>query len=126
MSHPLRTVVSVPFGEYTDIEFQPVGIVRVETESSIWFVRSDRYQRLPREERPRPPEVSIEGRLTDAQWHGLRRCWWREHSDGETQLRLLPVVGPEAGGGGRQRSDRLCPRRVGVPGLKSPEGAEPV
>lgn len=89
----------MPFGEFVDTEFRPVGILRVETESSIWFVHSDRYQRLPREERPRPREVCIGGRLTDAQWHGLRRCWWREHSDGETQLRLLPAVGPEAGVG---------------------------
>ena len=47
MSYPLRMFTAVPFGEYEDEEFHPVGVLRVETESSIWFVCSDRYQRLP-------------------------------------------------------------------------------
>lgn len=84
---------------FVDEEIEPVGLLRVETEKSIWLVTSERYQRLPRDERPRLPEVCIEGRLADAKWHGLRRCWWREHSDGERQLRLLPTVGPETGVG---------------------------
>jgi hypothetical protein len=91
--------IGMPFGHYSDKEFEPVGLLRVETERSVWFVSGDRYQRIPREERPRAPERCIDGRLTDAQWHGLRRCWWREHTDGEVQLRLLPTVGPESGVG---------------------------
>ncbi len=86
-------------GSFEDEEFQPVGIVRVVTESSIWFVTADRYQRLPREGRPRPQPFSIERRLADGEWHGLRRCWWRVHDDGERQMRLLPVVGPVDGVG---------------------------
>jgi len=82
------------FGSFEDEKFEPVGVVRVETESSIWFVTAARYQRLPREERPRPQRFSIEGRLADGEWHGLRRCWWRVHDDGDHQMRLLPEVGP--------------------------------
>ena len=84
---------------FEDEEFEPVGIVRVTTESSIWFVTANGYQRLPREERPRPPVTSIDGRLADGEWHRLRRCWWRLHADGERQLRLLPEAGPIDGGG---------------------------
>lgn len=84
---------------FEEEQFEPIGIVRVTTESSIWLVTPERYQRLPREERPRPPVVSIEGRLADGEWHGLRRCWWRVHADGERQMRLLPEVGPANGVG---------------------------
>ncbi|CAN5740618.1 hypothetical protein BH23ACT12_BH23ACT12_15250 [soil metagenome] len=84
------------YGVFEDSEFQPVGLIRVDTENSIWFVGADRYQRLPREEHPRPQRFSIEGRLADTRWHGLRRCWWRVHADGDRQLRLLPDVGPPA------------------------------
>lgn len=51
-------------GSFKDEEFQPLGIVRVTTESSIWFVTADSYQRLPRQEQPRPQPFSIELRLT--------------------------------------------------------------
>ena len=84
---------------FEDEEFEPVGIVRVETERSVWLVTGDGYQRLPRQERPRPPVVSIDGRLADGTWHGLRRCWWRTHVDGELRLRLLPKAGPADGAG---------------------------
>lgn len=96
---PRASGQSVRFGEFVDTEVGPIGIQRVETESSIWFVSAERHQRLPEEERPRAPEVCIDGRLADARGHDLRRCWWREHGDGETQLRLLPVLGPETGVG---------------------------
>jgi hypothetical protein len=91
---PYRHVMVVAF---EDEEFEPVGTMRVRTESSIWFVTTDRYQRMPLEERPRPPVVSVEGRLADGEWHSLRRCWWRVHADGERQLRLLPEAGPVDG-----------------------------
>ena len=102
------------FGSFEDEEFEPVGVVRVETESSIWFVTVARYQRLPREERPRPQRFSIEGRLADGEWHGLRRCWWRVHDDGDRQMRLLPEVGPvrrrrRRDWRHRQRQRELCP-----------------
>ena len=84
---------------FVDEEIEPIGMLRVETENSIWFVTSERYQRLPREERPRPAVRSIEGRLADREWHGLRRCWWRAHHDGERQMRLLPEVGRADGVG---------------------------
>jgi hypothetical protein len=74
-------------------------VLRIETENSIWFVTSERYQRLPREERPRPAVRSIEQRLADGEWHRLRRCWWRVHDDGARQIRLLPEVGPASGVG---------------------------
>jgi hypothetical protein len=84
---------------FVDEEIEPVGVLRVETENSIWFVTSERYQRLPREERPRRSQLSIARRLDDGRWHGLRRCWWRVHRDGDRQLRLLPDVGPAGGHG---------------------------
>ena len=84
---------------FLDEEIEPVGMLRVETENSIWFVTSERYQRLPREERRRPAVRSIEHRLADGDWHGLRRCWWRIHHDGARQMRLLPDVGPADGVG---------------------------
>lgn len=86
-------------GRFTEEEIQPLGVLRIETESSIWFVTAERYQRLPREEQPRPATCSLDGRLADGDWHGLRRCWWRIHDDGERQLRLLPGVGPADGAG---------------------------
>ena len=86
-------------GPFIDAEVHPVGVLRVETERSIWFVTADRYQRLPREERPRPAVRSIEDRLADGEWHDLRRCWWRVHDDGDRQMRLLPAVGPADGVG---------------------------
>lgn len=76
-----------------------MGALRVETESSIWFVTAERYQRRPREERPRPAVRSIEDRLVDGECHGLRRCWWRVHHDGDRQMRLLREVGPADGVG---------------------------
>ena len=82
---------------FEDEEFEPVGTMRVTTESSIWFVMPNRYQRMPLEERPRAPVVSVEGRLADGEWHRLRRCWWRVHADGERQLRLLPEARPVDG-----------------------------
>lgn len=84
---------------FVDEEICPVGVLRVETEKSIWFVTSERYQRLPRQERPRPEVRSIEHRLADGAWHRLRRCWWRVHDDGARQMRLLPDVGPADGVG---------------------------
>lgn len=84
---------------FVDEEIEPVGVLRVETENSIRFVTSARYQRLPREERPRPAVRSIEQRLADGEWHGLRRCWWRLHDDRVRQMRLLPEVGPADGVG---------------------------
>lgn len=88
-------------GEFTvhDDEFEPIGMLRVTTASSIWFVTRDRYQRIPRKERPRPTQRSVEGRLVDGQWHELRRCWWRVHPDGARLLRLLPETGPSDGEG---------------------------
>jgi hypothetical protein len=84
---------------FDDEEFEPIGMMRITTESSIWLVTAVRYQRLPREERPRPPVRSIDGRLADNEWHDFRQCWWRLHSDGRRQLRLLPQVGPIDGVG---------------------------
>lgn len=86
-------------GRFTEEEIHPLGVLRIETESSIWFVTAERYQRLPREEQPRPATRSVDGRLADGDWHGLRRCWWRIHDDGERQMRLLPGVGPTDGVG---------------------------
>jgi hypothetical protein len=86
-------------GRFIEEEIHPGGVLRVETESSIWFVTAERYQRLPRQEQPRPPTRSVDGRLADGDWHGLRRCWWRIHDDGERQMRLLPDVGPADGVG---------------------------
>ena len=92
---PYRHLVEV--GSFEDEEFEPLGVVRVTTESSIWFVTAERYQRLPREERPRPRLHSIENRLADGTWHGLRRCWWRVHDDGDRQMRILPEAGAADG-----------------------------
>jgi hypothetical protein len=86
-------------GRFAEEEIQPLGVLRIETESSIWFVTDERYQRLPRQEQPRPATRSVDGRLADGDWHGLQRCWWRIHADGERQLRLLPKVGPADGVG---------------------------
>lgn len=99
LSHPLRMFVGMEVRPFVDEEIEPVGVLRVETENSIWFVTSERYQRLPLEERPRPAVRSIEHRLADAEWHRLRRCWWRVHDDGARQMRLLPDVGPADGVG---------------------------
>ncbi len=84
-------------GWVAEVEFTPFGLVRVQTERSIWLLMPDRYQRLPREERPRPKEVAIEGRLDDATWHRLRRCWWVTYADGHRAVRILPVSGPPDG-----------------------------
>jgi len=99
LSHPLRMFIGMEARPFVDEEIEPVGVLRVETESSIWFVTPERYQRLPREERPRPEVRSIEHRLADGEWHRLRRCWWRVHHDGARQMRLLPEVGPADGVG---------------------------
>ena len=99
LSHPLRMFIGVEARPFVDEEIEPVGVLRVETENSIWFVAPERYQRLPREERPRPEIRSIERRLADGEWHLLRRCWWRVHHDGARQMRLLPEVGPADGVG---------------------------
>ena len=80
-------------------EFAAAGILRVVTESSVWFVSRDSYQRLPRAEAPRSPQPSIAGRLDDGHWHGLRRSWWVNHDDGVRQVRLLPEIGPVDGVG---------------------------
>jgi hypothetical protein len=86
-------------GWVAEEEFSPLGVVRVQTERSIWLLTADHYQRLPREERPRPREVAIEGRLDDAMWHGLRQCWWVTYADGRVALRILPASGPVDGVG---------------------------
>lgn len=99
LSHPVRMFLRMNVHPFVDEEIEPVGMLRVETESSIWFVTPERYQRLPREERPRPQVRSIEHRLADGEWHRLRRCWWRVHHDGSRQMRLLPEVGPADGVG---------------------------
>lgn len=97
--HPLRMFAGMEVRPFVDEEIEPVGVLRVETENSIWFVTPDRYQRLPREERPRREVRSIEQRLADGKWHRLRRCWWRVHDDGVRQMRLLPEAGPADGVG---------------------------
>lgn len=94
LSHPLRMFVGMELRAFVDEEIEPVGVLSVETESSVRFVTSARYQQLPREERPRRSQLSIGRRLDDGVWHGLRRCWWRVHDDGDRQLRLLSDVGP--------------------------------
>jgi hypothetical protein len=99
LSHPLRMFIGMEVRPFVDEEIEPIGALRVETENSIWFVTPERYQRLPREERPRPEVRSIEHRLADGEWHRLRRCWWRVHDDGDRQLRILPEVGPVGGRG---------------------------
>lgn len=99
LSHPLRMFGEMEARAFVDEQIEPIGLLRVETENSIWFVTSERYQRLPREERPRPAVRSIERRLADGEWHGLRRSWWRVHHDGARQMRLLPEVGPADGVG---------------------------
>lgn len=99
LSHPVRMFLRMNVHPFVDEEIEPVGMLRVETESSIWFVTPERYQRLPREERPRPEVRSIEHRLADGEWHRLRRCWWRVHHDGSRHVRLLPEVGPADGVG---------------------------
>lgn len=80
-------------------EFRPLGVVRVITGSSNWLLTPDGYQRLPREERPRPPVGSIDGRLADARWHGMRHCWWVVYVDGARAVRILPRTGPPNGVG---------------------------
>ena len=99
LSYPLRMFGGMDVRPFVDEEIEPIGMLRVETESSIWFVTAERYQRLPREERPRPAVRSIERRLADGEWHRLRRCWWRVHHDGARQMRLLSEVGPADGVG---------------------------
>jgi hypothetical protein len=86
-------------GRFTEEEIQPLGVLRIETKSSVWFVTAAQYRRLPREEQPRPATRSVDGRLADGDWHGFRRCWWRIHDDGERQMRLLPDIGPADGVG---------------------------
>lgn len=86
-------------GRFTEEETHPLGVLRIETESSIWFVTAERYQRLPREEQPRTATRSVDSRLADGEWHGVRRCWWRIHGDGERQMWPPPDVGPADGVG---------------------------
>ena len=99
LSHPVRMFTGMEVRPFVDEGIEPVGVLRVDTENSIWFVTPERYQRLPREERPRPEVRSIEHRLADGKWHRLRRCWWRVHDDGVRQMRLLPEAGPADGVG---------------------------
>lgn len=80
-------------------EFRPLGVVRVVTGSSNWLLTADGYQRLPREEQPRPQVGSIDGRLGDARWHGMQRCWWVVYADGARAVRILPTIGPPDGVG---------------------------
>ncbi|MGH2779831.1 MAG: hypothetical protein ACRDLA_00115 [Thermoleophilaceae bacterium] len=44
----LRMFVGMEVRPFVDEEIEPIGVLRVETENSIWFVTSERYQRLPR------------------------------------------------------------------------------
>lgn len=67
LSHSMRMFIGMDVRPFVDEEIEPVGVLRVETENSIWFVTSERYQRLPRKERPRPAVRSIEHRLADAE-----------------------------------------------------------
>lgn len=84
-------------GWVAEEEFQPVGVVRVRTESSIWLLAPGRYQRLPKEEQPRSTPASTFRRLDDAVWHDMRRSWWLTYADGRRALRILPVAGPSEG-----------------------------
>jgi hypothetical protein len=97
MSHPVLIVDPMSSGWLEEDEFEPVGMLYITTERSVWFVTAERYQRIPRDEQPRPPAESIEDRLADGQWHGLRRCWWWVHPNGDRQMRLLPAKGPADG-----------------------------
>ena len=78
-------------------QFTPLSIVRVVTANSNWWLTADRYQRLPRSEQPRPAVASIDGRLNDAKWHEMRRCWWVVYADGAAAVRILPMAGPPDG-----------------------------
>jgi hypothetical protein len=80
-------------------KFTPLSIVRVVTENSNWLLTADRYQRLPRAEQPRPAVESIDGRLDDAHWHEMKRCWWVVPADGAATVRILPMAGPPDGVG---------------------------
>jgi hypothetical protein len=80
-------------------KFTPLSIVRVVTENSNWLLTGDRYQRLPRAEQPRPAVESIDGRLDDAHWHEMQRCWWVVFADGAAAVRILPMAGPPDGVG---------------------------
>lgn len=84
-------------GWVAEEEFEPVGVVRVHTESSIWLLTPGRCQRLPREERPGVTPASTYRRLDDAKWHEMRRCWWVTYADGRRSLRILPAAGPPEG-----------------------------
>lgn len=82
-----------------DVEFVPIGLVRVTTESSIWLVTEGCYRRMPRTERVRRLTITQSRRLTDLVEHPWRRCWWRTDIAGDQRLRILPVAGDPDGVG---------------------------
>jgi hypothetical protein len=77
-------------------EVSIAGLVRVETEASVWLIEPDRYLRLPKVERPRRQLAAcLDNALTDAQWMAHRGV--HEHHDPfglECRLRILPAWRP--------------------------------
>lgn len=80
------------------------GEVRVLTDNSVWLLRptveAAWYQRFPRQEGPRKEWEFQGGRLSDAVWMPMRRCWLIPAWGGEIDaVRVLPGVGPRHGYG---------------------------
>lgn len=81
-----------------DTQLLITGLLHITTENSVWLIDGDGYQRLPREERSRRADVSIDGALDDVTWHEHDGVWLRAEDDGH-RLRILPA-GRSAGSGG--------------------------
>ncbi len=81
------------------VEFRPADELRLVTENSLWLLRADTYFRMPKEERFREREWSIEGRLDDCRWHPYRRVWFWIYEGIWLRGRILPVAGPADGVG---------------------------
>lgn len=87
--------------------FLPNQSVYVTTESSIWTFLPDPssnggfYVRSPKGEGPRPPALSISGRLDDDTWHEYTFAHWSNAHlpAGQVRLQVKPAVGPATGFG---------------------------
>lgn len=74
------------------------GLVRVDTENSVWLLDPNRYMRLPRVEMPRAGAFCLDEGLDDARWLEHRSVWLESGADYE-RLRIFPAWRPESSQG---------------------------
>jgi hypothetical protein len=71
------------------------GELVARSENSIWIVRPDKYCRMPKTERGRPPEDELDSALDDLVWHDHQGVFLIDDLDA-VRLRIVPTGRPEA------------------------------